>query len=67
MEMTRDFKETIAARIQNDPAFAQALLDEAIDLLVNGESELAQSILHDLVNQCPQRFFRPHCQSKKAI
>jgi hypothetical protein len=30
MALTRDFKETVAARVQNDPAFAQALLDEAI-------------------------------------
>ncbi len=33
MALTRDFKETVAARVQNDPAFAQALLDEAITLL----------------------------------
>ena len=50
MELTRDFKETIAARIQNDPAFSQALLDEAIELMVNGKSDLVQSNLHDLVN-----------------
>jgi hypothetical protein len=27
MALTRDFKETLAARVQKDPAFAQALLD----------------------------------------
>ena len=27
MALTRDFKETVAARVQSDPAFAQALLD----------------------------------------
>ena len=50
MALTRDFKETVAARVQNDPAFAQALLDEAITLLVNGEPEQAKLILRDLDN-----------------
>jgi DNA-binding phage protein len=50
MALTRDFKETVAARVQTDPAFAQALLDEAIDLLVNGDPESSKLILRDLVN-----------------
>jgi hypothetical protein len=50
MALTRDFKESVAARVQNDPAFAQALLDEAITLLVNGEPEPAKLILRDLGN-----------------
>jgi hypothetical protein len=35
MARTRDFKETVAARVRSDPAFAQAPLDEAITLFVN--------------------------------
>ena len=50
MPLTRDFKDTVAARVQSDPAFAQALLDEAITLFVNGEPEPARLILRDLVN-----------------
>ena len=50
MALTRDFKETVGARVRNDPAFAQALLDEAITLFVNGEPESAKLILRDLVN-----------------
>ena len=50
MALTRDFKGTVAARVQNDPAFAQALLDKAIALFVNGEPESAKLILRDLVN-----------------
>jgi hypothetical protein len=50
MALTRDFKETVAARVQGDPAFAQALLDEAITLFVNGEPESAKLILRDLDN-----------------
>jgi DNA-binding phage protein len=50
MVLTRDFKDTVAARVQSDPAFAQALLEEAITLFVNGEPESAKLILRDLVN-----------------
>ena len=50
MALTRDFKDTVAARLQDDPAFAQALLDEAITLFVNGEPDSAKLILRDLVN-----------------
>jgi DNA-binding phage protein len=50
MTLTRDFKETVTARVQRDPAFATALLDEAISLFLNGEPETARLILRDLVN-----------------
>jgi DNA-binding phage protein len=50
MTLTRDFKETVNARIQRDPAFATALLDEAISLFLNGDPETARLILRDLVN-----------------
>jgi DNA-binding phage protein len=50
MALTREFKETVAARVQTDPTFAQALLDEAIHLFVNGDPESAKLILRDLVN-----------------
>jgi DNA-binding phage protein len=50
MALTRDFKATVAARVQKDPAFAQALLDEAITLFINGEPDSAKLVLRDLVN-----------------
>jgi DNA-binding phage protein len=50
MSITRDFKETINARVQREPEFAKALLDEAVSLFLNGESETARLILRDLVN-----------------
>ena len=37
MDLTRDFKETINARVQRDPEFAAHLFDEAISLFLNGE------------------------------
>ena len=38
----------MAARVRSDPAFAQALLDEAITLFVNGEPESAKPLLLSL-------------------
>jgi len=32
MALTRDFKKTVVARVERDPAFAKALLDEAATL-----------------------------------
>lgn len=50
MALTRDFRETVVVRVRRDQAFAQALLDEAITLFVNGEPDTAKLILRDLVN-----------------
>jgi hypothetical protein len=50
MELTKDFKETVNARIQRDPEFVIALLDEAISLFLNGQPETARLILRDIVN-----------------
>jgi len=50
MGLTRDFKETVVARVERDPAFAKELLDEATTLLISGEAETARVILRDLVN-----------------
>jgi DNA-binding phage protein len=50
MALTRDFKKTVVARVERDPAFAKELLDEATTLLISGEAETARVILRDLVN-----------------
>ncbi|MBE9193699.1 transcriptional regulator [Gloeocapsopsis crepidinum LEGE 06123] len=50
MGLTRDFKETLRARVERDPEFVSALLNEAIDLFLNGEAETARIILRDVVN-----------------
>lgn len=50
MALTREFKETVAARVQTDPAFARALLGEAITLFLDGEPDSAKLVLRDLVN-----------------
>ncbi|MFQ5420794.1 MAG: DNA-binding protein [Anaerolineae bacterium] len=50
MMVTRNVKDTIEERAQNDPEFAASLLDEAISLFLNGEPETARLVLRDLVN-----------------
>ena len=50
MALTRDFKQTVIDQVEREPAFAQALLDEAATLFLNGEPETARLILRDLVN-----------------
>ena len=50
MALTRNFKNTVVERVQSDASFAQALLDEAATLFLNGEPETARLILRDLVN-----------------
>jgi DNA-binding phage protein len=50
MQLTRDSKLTIDERIQQDPEFAIALLDEAISLFLNGDPVMARLVLRDLVN-----------------
>lgn len=50
MTLTRDFRQTVIERVERDPAFAKALLDEAATLFLNGEPDAARLILRDLVN-----------------
>lgn len=50
MALTRNFKQTVIERVDRDPAFAKALLDEAATLFLSDEPETARLILRDLVN-----------------
>ena len=50
MVLTRNFRKTVVERIERDPQFAKALLDEAATLFLSDEPELARLILRDLVN-----------------
>ena len=50
MPLTHDFKETIRARAQRDPAFRQALLRESVECILNGDLETGKSVLRDYVN-----------------
>jgi hypothetical protein len=50
MPLTHDFKETVRARAQRDPAFRQALLREAVECIINGDLETGKAVLRDYVN-----------------
>jgi DNA-binding phage protein len=50
MALTRDYKETVIARIKRDRKFARALYAEAVNALLEGETAVGLSILRDLVH-----------------
>ena len=50
MPLTRDFKETIQARIERDPAFREALFKEGIDCLLAGDVDTGKAVLRDYIN-----------------
>ncbi len=50
MALTRDFKETIRARVKRDPGFRKALLREGIENFLSGDVESGKIILRDFIN-----------------
>jgi hypothetical protein len=50
MALTRDFQNTVAARVEHDPALAKALLDESATSFLSAEPQTARFILSGLVN-----------------
>ncbi len=50
MALTKDFKETVKARADREPAFRAALFQEAIELLLNDEVETAKAVMRDYIN-----------------
>jgi DNA-binding phage protein len=50
MPLTRDFKETVKARVERDLEFRAALLKEAIELMLDGDLETGKSVLRDYIN-----------------
>ena len=50
MPLTRDFKETIRARAQSDPAYRLALIEEALESLVSGDLDGGRSMLSNYIN-----------------
>jgi len=50
MALTRDFKETIRARVKGDPGFRKALLREGIENFLSGDVETGKIILRDFIN-----------------
>ena len=50
MALTRDFKATVRARIQRDPAFRRELLREGVESFLAGDVETGKSVLRDYIN-----------------
>ena len=50
MRLTRDFKDTVKARADRDPAFRIGLLQEALDAFLEGDVETGKIVLRDYVN-----------------
>ena len=50
MAVTRDFKETVQARVERDPAFRQALLREVVAAMLAGDLSAGKAILRDYIN-----------------
>lgn len=50
MALTRNFRETVQARVKRDPAFRKGLLSEAVESLLSGEVSLGKELLRDYIN-----------------
>lgn len=50
MPLTRDFRMTVMARAERDPAFRSAMLTEAMELLLAGDLPTGKIILRDYIN-----------------
>jgi len=50
MALTREFKETIQARVKRDPAFRKELLREGIESFLAGDVETGKTVLRDYIN-----------------
>ena len=50
MSLTRNFKETIQARIERDPTFREELLKEGVECLLAGDMDTGKAVLRDYIN-----------------
>jgi DNA-binding phage protein len=50
MALTREFKETVAARVRRDGKYREALFSEAINAYLAGDTGTGKALLRDLVN-----------------
>src|SRR5712692_9415244 len=50
MPLTRDFKETVQARIARDRKFREELLREGVQCLLSGDLDTGKAVLRDYIN-----------------
>ena len=49
MALTRDFRDTILARVQADPKFREGLLSDGIENMLCGDVDAGKAILRDYI------------------
>jgi DNA-binding phage protein len=49
MPLTRSFKEFVKSRIEQDPKFRQAMFQEAVQTLIEGDVDTAKAVLRDYI------------------
>ncbi len=50
MPLTRDFRVTIRERLERDPGFREALLEQGVQCLLAGKVDVGKSVLRNYVN-----------------
>lgn len=50
MPLTREFRETIQARVRRDAAFRKELLRESVESFLSGDIETGKAVLRDYIN-----------------
>ncbi len=50
MALTRDFKETVQARLAQDPEYRKELLREGVECLLAGDLDTGKAMLRDYIN-----------------
>lgn len=50
MPLTQSFKKTVKSRVERDPAFRAALLQDALQTLLDGDLATGKTVLRDYVN-----------------
>lgn len=50
MPLTKDFKETVRARLMRSAEFRKEVLEQALDCLLTGELDTGKALLRDYVN-----------------
>lgn len=50
MALTRNFKETIVERVRTDPEYADALFEQGVQAMLDGDVGAGKSIVRDYIN-----------------
>jgi hypothetical protein len=50
MPLTRDFRDTVRARAERDPAFREALFQESMLALLGGDVDAGRAAIRDYIN-----------------